>query len=498
MPDPQDRSRSRLPVILDAQGHPIRTPPAHETVRSVQLRGGILPNDLAADLNPGWREGLPSDDLSFSQASRYGVSRAGARRICRTLFHTNGLFRAATEISGAFIVGDDLRYGTVADKGLQTLIDEFWMANNFQELFSQRVVNEWFLDGESAFVFPTEQGGVKPDPNAPALIGLMDVDLDGFSVHANTAYGALPADMVDQLRLSQFARADQVWNRGEFVWAANGAMHNEPRGWPISHAIAEAAVAYIAMLNMRLNVHYVQQRILAVYKALFDPNAPGPGGVLDGGVSAWQRKTAGFRHLPRDGGVLPVMVQPGRTNTATGEKVDGFEESIEFLSPAQGAADAATDMRLLLRYIGLCIGGLPEHYLGEGGNATRTTAASMGLPAVRLARARQAALRGHLDRLFRAEIRRRAGPDAAFRLTKGSRKKTPLARIELPWEFPSIREESFEDIVRRVEIALTHNLISEQTATADLGYDHALETERRGSTPTPPPPDAPPPDPGSP
>jgi len=136
-------------------------------------------------------------------------------------------------------------------------------------------------------------------------------------------------------------------------------------------------------------------------------------------------------------------------------------------------------MRLILRLVGLCMGGLPEHYLGEGGNATRTTAASMGTPAVRLANSRQSALSALLTRIFRVEIKRRGGANRQYRYQKGSRKKLSIDRIELPWVFPAIREETLEQIVSRVETALKYGLISDQTATDDLGYDSALEADRR-------------------
>lgn len=472
-------------MILGPNGQPVTS--RQTETRTAQLRGGVMPFDgMRPDLNPGWTDGTPGG-AGRNPGGRYGISRADARRTCRTLYYTNGLFQAAVDITAAFLVGDAIRYGTLADPGLQTLIDEFWEANSFSELLTQRVITEWFLDGELAFVFPTARDEAPPPTDRPALIGMLDVDLGGFSLEASTSRGALPADMVSRLILERQNGARQYWDAGEFTWAANNALHNDPRGWPVAHAAAEGAVAYIAMMNMRLNVHYVQQRVLAVYKALFDPNGLDANGVPDGGVYQFQRKVMGFRNLPERGGVLPVMVQPGRTLPGTGEKIDGFQEDIQFLQPAQGAADAASDMRLLMRLVGLCMGGLPEHYLGEGGNATRTTAASMGLPAVRLANKRQASLKGALTRVFRAEVRRRAGPDAKFKINRSGRKKVPIDLIELPWVFPEIREESLDEIIRRVQLALDNNLISEQTATADLGYDPALEADRRANqAPAPP------------
>ena len=400
----------------------------------------------------------------------------------RSLYFTNGLFHSAVDIAGAFLVGDALTYGTFVDPHLKEIVEDFWQANSIGELVNDRLITEWFLDGEVAVVFPSKANGDSlPGRDEPARIAMLDVDLGGFQVEASTARGATAGSMVSGLRLDLPLGERLRWNEGDFAWAAHlGGLWNDPRGWSLAYPAADFTVAYLAMLNMRLNVHHLQQRLLAVYKAIFDPNAVSPEGVYDGGVGAFQRKTAGFTRMPEQGGVMAVAIRPGYKD-AQGNTFDQVEESLDFMRPAQGAADAASDMRLLLRMVGLCIGGLPEHYLGEGGNATRTTAASMGLPSVRLNNKRQAALGALLTRIFRAEVKRRAGPDARFRTVKGSRKRTPIDRIELPWVFPEIREESLDEIVKRVQLALGNGLISNETATADLGYDPALEADRKAN-----------------
>ena len=393
------------------------------------------------------------------------------------------------DIAGAFLVGDALPYGTFVDPDLKEIVEDFWQANSIGELVNDRLITEWFLDGEVAVVFPSKANGDSlPGRDEPARIAMLDVDLGGFQVEASTARGATAGSMVSGLRLDLPLGERLRWDEGDFAWAANlGGLWNDPRGWSLAYPAADFTVAYHAMLNMRLNVHHLQQRLLAVYKAIFDPQAPSPEGIYDGGLGAFQRKTAGFTRMPEQGGVMAVAIRPGYKD-AQGNTYDQVEESLDFMRPAQGAADAASDMRLILRMVGLCIGGLPEHYLGEGGNATRTTAASMGTPSVRLNNKRQAALGALLTRIFRAEIKRRTGPEAKFRVTKGSRKRVPIDRIELPWVFPEIREESLDEIVKRVQLALSNDLISGETATADLGYDPALEADRKaGQAPKPQP-----------
>lgn len=414
-------------------------------------------------------------------AGRFGMGRAQCRDQSRALYFTNGLFRSVVDIAGAFLVGDNLTYGRFADPGLQAIVEDFWEANSFSELVSERLITEWFLDGEIAAVFPSEANGDRlPGRDEPALFGMLDVGLSGFGVDATTTRGATAGAMVQRVRWNRATGSELRWDEGSFAWAAHlGGMWNDPRGWSVAFPAADLATAYIALMNMRLNVHHVQQRVLAVYQSIIDPDGVDAGGLPDGGVYDWRRKVRAFSRLPEQGGVLPVMVRPGYTDAATGNRYDEVSESIDFLRPGQGAADAASDMRLILRMVGLTIGGLPEHYLGEGGNATRTTAASMGLPSVRLSNKRQAALGALMTRIFRTEIKRRAGPDAKFRTVKGSRKRLPIDRIELPWVFPEIREETMTEIVTRVSLALKNGLISGETATADLGYDPALERERR-------------------
>ena len=474
-------------MLVDQYGNPIRsTPPAPppRTESAVQIRGGRRPHTAMDDLNqmyPGWYEGTYRDTPTV--AGRYGLSRAESRLLARGTYFTNGLFRAVVDVAGAFLVGDRLTYGRFTDPGLQAIVEDFWQANSFSELMSERLITEWFLDGEVAVLFPSRANGdVLPGPNEPALIGMLDVSTSGFVVDATTTRGATAGAMAQALRVETATGQHLRWDAGEFAWAAHlGGLWNDPRGWSIAYPAADLAIAYNALMNMRLNVHHVQQRLLAVYKAILDPAGRDAEGFEDGGAYEWRLKAQTFSRLPEQGGVLPIAVRPGYTDPTNGLKYDGVSESIDFLRPAQGAADAASDMRLILRALGLVIGALPEHFLGEGGNATRTTAASMGLPNVRLNNKRQAGLSALLTRIFRVEVKRRAGPDARFRTVKGSRKRVHIDQIELPWVFPEIREESLDEIVKRVQLALGNGLISDETATADLGYDPALEADRKAN-----------------
>lgn len=344
--------------ILDQHGQPIR--------QEQRLgAGSLLPPETS--LHPGWYEGLPGDRAPDGY---YGQTDSYARRTCNALYAVNGLFHAAVEIAASLLMGDEVSYGVLPDKGLQLVVEEFWAANSFDELLSQRILLDWFLEGELAMVWPT--GPQAPPRDLPARIGMLDVESQGFAVEADTRYGATPGDMVSQVCIHPWGSAPLRWERGEFTWGATGGgRRNNPRGRPWAFAAAEASVGYIEMLNLRINAHEMQQRILAVYHAIIDPTGTDARGVADKGVYDWRRKAAGFRTIPREGSVVPVMVRPGYTDV-TGQKFDEVREDIQFLQPARGASDAATDMRHVLRLVGLTMGGLPEHWMGEGGNATRT------------------------------------------------------------------------------------------------------------------------------
>jgi len=66
------------------------------------------------------------------------------------------------------------------------------------------------------------------------------------------------------------------------------------------------------------------------------------------------------------------------------------------VQPQIGAADVRDDGRALRLMIAVG-SGVPEHYLGEGGNANRATAAEMGLPAIKRMQRRQEYLRQVLE-----------------------------------------------------------------------------------------------------
>ncbi len=467
-----------------------------EAVSTPQLRGGTLPYQTddgappyAAATTGGWQ--FSTGDLYGATSQRYGANRALARRTCRALYLLpNPVFWGAIQLVAAFLGGDDMSYGTLDDKSAQLALDEFWQANSLGQLMTERWWIEFLLDGENATVFPT--GDDDPGRDLPARVAFLDVD-QAVDVQGSTARGATATDMARRLTLTTGPGRTQTWEAGQFVWTASDALWNDVRGFPIAAAAADASAGLIALYNHRLNVHDVQQRLIGIYTAFMDPEGKNAQGEADGGLYKWNRKAARFRHLPSRGGIVPLVTRPGYT-AADGRTFDGVTEKLEFPRPASGASDAATDARNLVRLIGLALGGIPEHWLGEGGNATRTTASEMNTPAVRISKKRQATARGYLDRLFRTELKRRFGPDRLYttyryeavikggQLTRRRRRvRVPADLLEVPWVLPSISNDGLQMLINRATAAAQNGWASPQALSASLGFDPALEAELMAS-----------------
>lgn len=475
---------STTTFILGPDGQPVSTAREASDGPTAQLRGASLPAnptilDTAAGMDPGLRGGWTYADgggRPALRAGRYGVNREAERLRCRSVYFLNPLFQAAMRIATSFLIGDAFTYGEVQDKTARLGLEEFWQANNLGTLMSERWLTEFFLDGENATVFPT--GDADPGADAPARVGFLDLEA-GVRVESDTAVGTTASDMVTALHLRQNLR-ERTWDRGEFVWTANDALWNDPRGFPLVSGAVDAAMAYIALANHRLNIHEVQQRVVGIYTAMLNPSE------ADGGEAKWRMKAAAFRHMPPKGAIVPLITKPGHVDKE-GNRYDGVTEKLEFPRPASGASDAASDMGVFLRLVGLCLGGLPEHWLGEGGTVTRTTANNMSLPAVRLGQMRQATVRGYLDRLLRTELLRRwpgrlytvsTTRTSADGLTRvRSRQRLPAERLEFPWVLPSITEESLETTLRVVTAMADRGWISDQTGAGRLGVDVPTEVE---------------------
>src|SRR5690625_504461 len=99
-------------------------------------------------------------------------------------------------------------------------------------------------------------------------------------------------------------------------------------------------------------------------------------------------------------------------------------------------------------------------------------------------------MEGFLAELFRKELIRRFGRDATFTVntselqSDGTRVngtiQVPASELHIPCSFPPIRDDKGHEL-DRVRFALEQNLISSETALEALGFDPALEIERKGA-----------------
>ena len=412
----------------------------------------------------GWREGLPWDG-NYSRTSLYGVNRDEVRRRTRTAFFVNPMFGAIVELAVGLLIGDNFTYAPLnADKTAQKALAEFWDANDLGNLVSNQLVTQYLLDGELCGVFPLDDVG-----DQAARVAHLDVDR-GVRLSASVADG-----------LTQVATTDAdgspiTWDATAFVWTAHNALWNDPRGWPVSMRGVGPADKYMELLQHRVNTHDLQGRILGVQTVFVDRTDPNS-------RSIFQQKANAYRSLPRKGGILTlakVLADDGKTVVS---------DEINFATPAAGAANAEKDLKALARLVALSVLSLPEHYAGEGGSTTRTTADSMTLPAIRQVQRVHAAIRSHLDRLFRLELKRRYGPDRVYTVStwevqddgRTRRKRTKRVKadqIEVPWVFPQITQDSLDEMLARAEAAARNGWASPQTLSGSLGFDPAEESDR--------------------
>lgn len=423
------------------------------------------PLDESTDPEPsrtrGWREtGLGALNSSYL----YGVNRDDVRRRTRRAFFTNELFGAAVEIATALLIGDEFSYGELnMDRTGQAILDDFWSENDLSHLVPSRLVMEYLLDGELCAVFPN---GSATTPDAPAPIVHLDMDSSVRLFADISGVSRVEATAADGSTLK--------WENGEFVFTAHNALWNDPRGWPVAMRAVGPAEAYLRLLHHRLNTHDLQGRILGVQTVFVDRNDPNS-------RAAYESKRTAYRSMPKRGGILTLAKVEGKDGKI-------INDELSFMTPGNGAANAQADARNFVRLAALCVLGMPEHYLGEGGTVTRTTADSMTLPAIRGVKRIHAALRRHFDRMFRLELKRRNGPDRLYTVSryevqpdgktrKKRTKRVTADQIEVPWVFPQVTQDNLSDLITRAELAQRNNWASPQTLSASLGFDPAGEAE---------------------
>lgn len=418
---------------------------------------------LLEETGEAWREGLPWDMGAGSDPRIYGVDRNIVRQRTRAAFFNNPLFGAAIEIAAALLIGDEFTYGTLnADKTAKQALDDFWTTNNLGHLVSSRLSIEYLLDGEMCAVMPQDDPG-----DVAARVAHLDMNT-GVKIKADTING------VTSVEAGGADGKPIVWLPGQFVFTAHNALWNDPRGWPVAMRAVGPANAHLALMGHRLNAHELQGRLLGVQKVFVDRKDPNSRAIF-------AEKSGAYRRLPKKGGIVTLAMVEG----ADGKVIS---DELTFTTPGSGSGNAETDARAFVRLVALNVIGMPEHYLGEGGTVTRTTATSMTLPSIRSVKRIQGAIRSHLDGLFRSDLKRRYGADRKYKITvyevsdggktrKARTRYVTADQIEVPWVFPAITQENLADLIARAEAASSLGLASPQTLSGSLAFDPALEAE---------------------
>lgn len=454
--------------LVDQHGRPLQASNASRAREEV-LRGGWV--EATGDLS--------KPVTSLSQVMGLPINRDVERTAARVAFLTNPLIAGAIEVIHGFVIGDGITYGDMPDKTAYAQLEEFWAANELDNLASTYLY-QWLVDGENLTLFPKQHTRSRAGRNEPARIGLYEVS---NQVILEPVPG-LP-HVIEQVMTED----DIIRDRNEFIWQAHNALWNDPRGWPVIMQAVPAALSYISFANSRIRLHQFQSRLNGIYKTFIHATSP------EAALKEQKDRSAAFGRIPRDGGVLTIGKNPQ----------SGQAEEFEFLSPDARAQDSKSDAQMLFRIFCTAIG-LPEHYLGITGEVTRTTAASMDRPTVNSLARFQATVRSWLDQVMRRELIRRNGPAKRYKVVdrelKGGRTVTfsrfvPAEVVYFPWAFPELQAEDLEQVLQKVQLVSAQALASRQTMQQLLGLDAAEENERMAAEGLPQA-DAPPPDPEDP
>ena len=429
-------------MILDQNGDPISSV---TDARDPGLAGG-------------WRVtgGIGDPITSIPTFARGTFDRSTTQKAARLAYHINALFYGAVQVIHSFVLGAGINYGEFADKRAQAGLEELWAVNDLDEL-TDRWLIEYLLDGESLTLWPQAKIG-----DQPARLGLWNVVDDSID-KLNTEAGA--PHHVTSINLGR-----KTYSEGEFVWRANDALFNDPRGWsPTARAIGPA-LAYVNFIDARRKIHDLASRINAIYYA------------FAGSDVELNKKSSRFRNVPRNGAVLTLA-----------QNAEGKREEFEFTTPNARAADSSVDGKLIKQLLAVALQ-LPEHYLAEGGGVTRTTADSMGAPTRRGFQKRQKQVFRWLNQVVITELIRRYGPDQVYKVTSAkvlpsgdisrSSRKVKAYLLETPLMFPPLNDEDLPALIAKVQAAAQLR-VSQQTLVGELGYDYVTEQERRLAEPQP-------------
>lgn len=311
----------------------------------------------------GWRRaaGLPGSDRDADPSTARQLLLDAYEAYC-----TNPLAHAVIEQSTNFVLGGGVR-ATAPDARVQRAIDRFWHdPSNRLDLRVYAIQTELALFGEQFLRAFTDQatGRVVVRQLDPLHVEAIETDPD--DVERPLRYLWRPPGPPGALGL------EGTWVPAAEVdhFAINRAS-NARRGRSDLAPILPWLIRYKEWLLDRVRINRSKGAFL------YDV-------TINGG------RREDLERLRREYEAYPP--EPGSI------LFHNEVESWRAVQPNIGADDVRDDGRALRLMIATGAG-VPEHYLSEGGNANRATAAEMGLPAIKRFQRRQEFLRRLLSRL---------------------------------------------------------------------------------------------------
>lgn len=293
-------------------------------------------------------------------------------------FNANPMANAIVEMGVNFVLGDGLQIDC-HNKKVQRLVDGFWNdPDNHMNIRQYEMATELSLYGElfvRFFVNPYD-GHVKLALLDPSLVDQIETDPDNIErqlrVHrrplAQSATAPVPPGMaVDPRTNTPLFNSDPAFTEGVWYRIPEEMMHfavnkvsNAKRG--------KSDLATLLPWLRRYKDWLIDRVRINKYKAAFLWDV-----TLSGATrKEIEQKMMEYARPPEPGSVL----------------IHNESETWQAVQPNIDATNVAADGHAIKLMIAMGAG-LPEHYLSDGGDVNRATAAEMGLPTVKRYQRRQ-------------------------------------------------------------------------------------------------------------
>lgn len=298
-------------------------------------------------------------------------------------YNANPMANAIVEMGVNFTLGDGLHIDAMHKK-VQRLIDRFWNdpENNmnlrqyqlatelslYGELFVRWFVNPYDGHCKIALIDPSMIDYLETDPdNVEKLLGVHRRPLAYYNTASNAPGAGMP-DLKSEIPTTRDTGvSDPRFTQGEWFSVPDEVMHfavnkvsNAKRG--------KSDLATLLPWLRRYKDWLIDRVRINKYKAAFLWDVQ----LLGADRKTIEAKMMEYARPPEPGSVL--VHNESETWTAVQPRID--------------ATNAAEDGHAIKLMVAMGAG-LPEHFLSEGGDVNRATAAEMGLPAIKKYQRRQ-------------------------------------------------------------------------------------------------------------